>query len=42
MADEKNAPKKDEKIQNLPQKKVAKDDAERVKGGAVTTDKHLS
>ena len=35
MADEKNSPKKDGQVQDLAQKKVAKEDAERVKGGAM-------
>ena len=34
MADQKNTPpKKDGKVQDLPQKKISKDDAEQVKGG---------
>ena len=34
MADQKNSPpKKDGKVQDLPQKKISKDDAEQVKGG---------
>ena len=37
MADEKNAPKKDGKVQDLPQKKISKDDAEQVKGGAASS-----
>ena len=39
MADEKKSPRKDGQVQDLPQKKISKDDAERVKGGAMGTEK---
>ena len=37
MADEKKSPRKDGQVEDLPQKKISKDDAEQVKGGRAGT-----